>query len=233
MEAQYFLIRVQFYNNTFMSGLCKGLRSEIEISAGQRGDRTSKSPGDKVQLWGPPGKHRLAPKEVVADCHWKNEEKMHHICVHVTAASRGPSGSSGYGEVWPPGGTAQSGTAESSSKRSGTSFQPGEREEHRLWESSAGVRCKTWHHIFSFLMLVNSHLCVFVFCRLQKDFAQYKSELNVILEKEKTMTSDLTERLEDEKRQHANTRKLLEQVHHNQTLNEIFCKIRFILILTI
>lgn len=71
METQYFLIRIQFCNNTFMSGLCKGLRSEIEISASQRGDRTSKSPGDKVQLWGPPGKHRHALKEVVADCHWK------------------------------------------------------------------------------------------------------------------------------------------------------------------
>lgn len=61
-----------------------------------------------------------------------------------------------------------------------------------------------------------------MFCRLQKDFAQYKTELNVILEKEKQMTSDLTERLEDEKRQHGNTRTLLEQVHHNQTLSEIY-----------
>lgn len=58
-------------------------------------------------------------------------------------------------------------------------------------------------------------MCVFVFCRLQKDFAQHKSELSAILEKEKKMTSDLTERLEDEKRQHANTRTLLEQVRHN------------------
>lgn len=59
-------------------------------------------------------------------------------------------------------------------------------------------------------------MCVHVFCRLQRDFAQCKTELNVILEKEKKMTSDLTERLEDEKRQHANTRTLLEQVHHTQ-----------------
>lgn len=59
-------------------------------------------------------------------------------------------------------------------------------------------------------------MCVHVFCRLQRDFAQCKTELNVILEKEKKMTSDLTERLKDEKRQHANTRTLLEQVHHTQ-----------------
>lgn len=68
---------------------------------------------------------------------------------------------------------------------------------------------------------------MFVFCRLQKDFAQYKTELSAILEKEKKMTADLTERLEDEKRQHANARTLLEQVLCNQTLNEMYFSVKF------
>lgn len=79
-------------------------------------------------------------------------------------------------------------------------------------------------------MLGGSNLCVFVFFRLQKDFAQYKSELNAILEKEKKMTCDLTERLEDEKKQHANTRTLLEQVRHSQTLNEINFSVKCVLL---
>lgn len=67
-------------------------------------------------------------------------------------------------------------------------------------------------------MLEGSQFCVFVFCRLQKDFAQYKTDINVILEKEKKMTFDLTEKLENEKRQHGKARTLLEQVNYNDSI---------------
>ncbi|XP_054457563.1 coiled-coil domain-containing protein 171-like [Anoplopoma fimbria] len=47
--------------------------------------------------------------------------------------------------------------------------------------------------------------------RLQKDYEQYKSDLSVALETERTATSDLTWKLEEEKRLHANTHTLLEE----------------------
>lgn len=86
--------------------------------------------------------------------------------------------------------------------------------EHHLqrWDVKLGIM------FFSVLMLEGSQFCVFLLCRMQKDFAQYRTELNVILEKEKKMTSDLTVRLEDEKRQHVKTRTLLDQVNYNHSI---------------
>ncbi|KAM3857465.1 coiled-coil domain-containing protein 171 [Diretmus argenteus] len=53
--------------------------------------------------------------------------------------------------------------------------------------------------------------------RLQKEYQQCKSDLDVALETERKATSDLTHRLEENRRQHANTCSLLEQA--NQRLS--------------
>lgn len=53
------------------------------------------------------------------------------------------------------------------------------------------------------------YVCV---CRLQQDHEQCKSNLTAALKTERKATSDLAERLEEEKRRHANTHTLLEQV---------------------
>lgn len=51
-------------------------------------------------------------------------------------------------------------------------------------------------------------------CRLQTDYEKYKHEQNVALEMERKTTSDLSGSLEEEKRRHADTHSLLEQVAH-------------------
>ncbi|KAF7643831.1 hypothetical protein LDENG_00232420 [Lucifuga dentata] len=52
--------------------------------------------------------------------------------------------------------------------------------------------------------------------RLQNEYEQCKSELSVALETEMKMTSDLTDKLEEEERQHANTHSLLEEAVRKQ-----------------
>ncbi|XP_076580925.1 coiled-coil domain-containing protein 171 isoform X2 [Chaetodon auriga] len=53
--------------------------------------------------------------------------------------------------------------------------------------------------------------------RLQKELEQCKSDLSVALEKERKSTCDLTQRLEEERRQHAITHTLLEQAAQRQS----------------
>lgn len=54
--------------------------------------------------------------------------------------------------------------------------------------------------------------------RLQLEYEQCKSVMSAALETERKTTSDLSEKLEEEERQHANTHSLLEQVKRTHTL---------------
>ncbi|CAL8325984.1 unnamed protein product [Lota lota] len=58
---------------------------------------------------------------------------------------------------------------------------------------------------------------------LEKQYQQFKSDLNVALETERKATSDLVDRLEEEKRKHAHTHSLLEQSSKKQVyLEEVY-----------
>ncbi|XP_037541976.1 coiled-coil domain-containing protein 171 [Nematolebias whitei] len=56
--------------------------------------------------------------------------------------------------------------------------------------------------------------------RLQEDFAQRQADMTVALETERKATSDLSERLEEEKRGHAHTHALLQQAAERQSDSE-------------
>uniref|UniRef100_UPI0037E8D01B coiled-coil domain-containing protein 171 n=1 Tax=Semicossyphus pulcher TaxID=241346 RepID=UPI0037E8D01B len=56
--------------------------------------------------------------------------------------------------------------------------------------------------------------------RLQQEYEQCRSELNAAYDKERKTTSDLTESLEEEKKQHNNTHTLLEQAAQRQSDTE-------------
>ncbi|KAK2863391.1 hypothetical protein Q5P01_002924 [Channa striata] len=59
--------------------------------------------------------------------------------------------------------------------------------------------------------------------RLQSEYEQYKSEQNAAMETVRKMTSDLTEKLEEEKRQNTNTHSLLEQaIKRRSDADELF-----------
>lgn len=61
--------------------------------------------------------------------------------------------------------------------------------------------------------------------RLQLEYEQCKSVMSAALETERKTTSDLSEKLEEEERQHANTHSLLEQVKptHTHTRFNLVC----------
>lgn len=59
--------------------------------------------------------------------------------------------------------------------------------------------------------------------RLQLEYKQFKSVMSAALETERKTTSDLSEKLEGEERQHANTHSLLEQVKRTHTHALTWC----------
>lgn len=60
--------------------------------------------------------------------------------------------------------------------------------------------------------MVGGTHCDVCVCSLQMEFEQCKDDLSVALETDRKKICDLTQKLEDELRCHANTQTLLEQV---------------------
>lgn len=58
---------------------------------------------------------------------------------------------------------------------------------------------------------------------LQLEYEQCKSVMSAALETERKTTYDLSEKLEEEERQHANTHSLLEQVKRTHTCFNLVC----------